>query len=108
MRFHTTILQGAKTATGIQVPDEVVAALGSGPGRHLRRSLLQQPVLACPPGHRGQDRGDPPASDRQVGGPPEAGPRPLKAGYAGRRGRCRPALPPRDIPSLPPAATQAA
>jgi Bacteriocin-protection, YdeI or OmpD-Associated/Domain of unknown function (DUF1905) len=30
MRFHTTILQGAKTATGIQVPDEVVAALGSG------------------------------------------------------------------------------
>jgi hypothetical protein len=30
MRFHTTILQGGKTATGIQVPDEVVAALGSG------------------------------------------------------------------------------
>jgi hypothetical protein len=30
MRFHTTILQGDKTATGIQVPDEVVTALGSG------------------------------------------------------------------------------
>ncbi len=30
MRFHTTILQGDKTATGIRVPDDVVAALGSG------------------------------------------------------------------------------
>jgi hypothetical protein len=30
MRFHTTILQGDKTATGIQVPDEIVTALGSG------------------------------------------------------------------------------
>jgi hypothetical protein len=30
MRFRTTILQGGKTATGIQVPDEVVDALGSG------------------------------------------------------------------------------
>jgi hypothetical protein len=30
MRFHTTILQAGKTATGIQVPDEIVAALGSG------------------------------------------------------------------------------
>jgi Bacteriocin-protection, YdeI or OmpD-Associated/Domain of unknown function (DUF1905) len=30
MRFRTTILQGGKTATGIQVPDEVVEALGSG------------------------------------------------------------------------------
>jgi hypothetical protein len=30
MRFHTTILQGDKTATGIQIPDEVVEALGSG------------------------------------------------------------------------------
>ena len=28
MRFQTTILQGDKTATGIHVPDEVVAALG--------------------------------------------------------------------------------
>jgi hypothetical protein len=30
MRFHTTVLQGDKTATGIQIPDEVVEALGSG------------------------------------------------------------------------------
>jgi hypothetical protein len=30
MRFHTTILQGDKTATGIQVPDEIVEALGAG------------------------------------------------------------------------------
>jgi len=30
MKFHTTLLQGDKTATGINVPDEVVAALGSG------------------------------------------------------------------------------
>jgi hypothetical protein len=28
MRFHTTILQAGKTATGIRVPDEIVAALG--------------------------------------------------------------------------------
>jgi Bacteriocin-protection, YdeI or OmpD-Associated/Domain of unknown function (DUF1905) len=30
MRFRTTIVQSGKTATGIQVPDEVVSALGSG------------------------------------------------------------------------------
>ena len=30
MRFRTTIQQGGKTATGIQVPDQVVEALGSG------------------------------------------------------------------------------
>ena len=30
MRFHTTILQGDKTATGIRIPDEIVEALGSG------------------------------------------------------------------------------
>jgi hypothetical protein len=30
MRFRTTILQSGKTATGIQVPQEVVEALGSG------------------------------------------------------------------------------
>lgn len=30
MRFHTTILQSGKTATGIVVPEEVVEALGSG------------------------------------------------------------------------------
>jgi hypothetical protein len=30
VRFRTTIQQSGKTATGIQVPDEVVEALGSG------------------------------------------------------------------------------
>jgi hypothetical protein len=29
-RFHTTILQGDKTATGIRIPDEVVEGLGAG------------------------------------------------------------------------------
>ena len=30
MRFRTTLLQGDKTATGIQIPDEIVEALGRG------------------------------------------------------------------------------
>ncbi|HMJ81240.1 MAG TPA: YdeI/OmpD-associated family protein [Candidatus Dormibacteraeota bacterium] len=30
MKFHTTLIQTGTTATGIRVPDEVVAALGSG------------------------------------------------------------------------------
>lgn len=30
MRFRTTLLQGGKTATGIEVPPEVVEALGAG------------------------------------------------------------------------------
>ncbi len=30
MRFRTTVFLGGKTATGLQIPDEVVAALGSG------------------------------------------------------------------------------
>jgi hypothetical protein len=30
MRFRTTVLQGGKTATGIEVPAKVVEALGSG------------------------------------------------------------------------------
>ena len=30
MRFHTTILQAGKTATGIRVPDDIVEALGAG------------------------------------------------------------------------------
>jgi len=30
MRFHTTILLGGKTATGIQVPADIVTRLGSG------------------------------------------------------------------------------
>jgi len=30
MRFHTTILQAGKTATGIEIPEEIVNALGGG------------------------------------------------------------------------------
>lgn len=30
MKFHTTLKQGDKTATGIQIPDEVLASLGAG------------------------------------------------------------------------------
>ena len=30
MKFSATLLQGGKTATGIHVPDEVIAALGGG------------------------------------------------------------------------------
>ena len=30
MRFHTTILQSGKTATGIRIPDEIVEGLGGG------------------------------------------------------------------------------
>ena len=30
MRFRTTILQAGKTATGIQIPDEIVESLGAG------------------------------------------------------------------------------
>ena len=30
MRFHTTLLQAGKTAVGMQVPNELVAALGAG------------------------------------------------------------------------------
>jgi hypothetical protein len=30
MKFRTTILQGGKTATGIRVPDEVMASLAAG------------------------------------------------------------------------------
>ncbi len=37
--FRATILQGGKTATGIHVPDEVVAALGSGRRQRVRVTL---------------------------------------------------------------------
>ena len=30
MRFHTTLVQSDKTATGIRIPDEIVEALGKG------------------------------------------------------------------------------
>lgn len=48
MRFHSTIRLGKKTATGIPVPDDVVAALGAGKrppvritvGSHTYRSTV--------------------------------------------------------------------
>ena len=50
MRFRTTVELGGKTATGIEVPDDVVAALGSGRrpavavtiGAHTYRTTVAQ------------------------------------------------------------------
>ena len=39
MRFHTVVELGGKTATGLQVPDEVVAALGAGRRPAVRVSV---------------------------------------------------------------------
>jgi uncharacterized protein YdeI (YjbR/CyaY-like superfamily) len=39
MRFHTTILQSGKTATGIQIPDELVEALGAGKRPAIRVTI---------------------------------------------------------------------
>jgi hypothetical protein len=39
MRFHTTILQSGKTATGIEVPPEVVESLGAGKRPPVRVTL---------------------------------------------------------------------
>ena len=39
MRFHTTIEQGDKTATGIRVPDEVVESLGAGKRPKVRVTI---------------------------------------------------------------------
>ena len=43
MRFRTTILQSGKTATGIQIPDEIVEALGAG-----KRPPCGSPSTATP------------------------------------------------------------
>ncbi|HET8626494.1 MAG TPA: YdeI/OmpD-associated family protein [Thermomicrobiales bacterium] len=39
MRFHTTIQQSGKTATGIGVPEEAVAALGGGKRLAVRATI---------------------------------------------------------------------
>lgn len=39
MRFNTTILQTDKTATGIEIPDEVIDALGAGKRPPVRVTL---------------------------------------------------------------------
>jgi Bacteriocin-protection, YdeI or OmpD-Associated/Domain of unknown function (DUF1905) len=42
MRFHTRILQAGKTATGIQIPPEVVESLGSGKRPPVRITINGQ------------------------------------------------------------------
>ena len=39
MRFHTTILQAGKTATGIRIPDEIVEGLGAGKKPPIRVTI---------------------------------------------------------------------
>jgi hypothetical protein len=39
MKFNTTIFLGGKTATGLRVPDEIVAGLGSGKRPAVRVTL---------------------------------------------------------------------
>jgi hypothetical protein len=39
MRFHTTILQAGKTATGIRIPDEIVEGLGAGKRPPVRMTI---------------------------------------------------------------------
>ena len=39
MRFHTTILQSDKTATGIRIPDEIVEGLGAGKRPPIRVTI---------------------------------------------------------------------
>ena len=39
MKFRTTLLQSGKTAVGIQVPDEVVEALGAGKRPKVRVTI---------------------------------------------------------------------
>ena len=39
MKFRTTLLQGGKTATGIRVPDDVMAWLGSGKKPPVRLTI---------------------------------------------------------------------
>ena len=39
MRFHTTIIQGDKTATGIRVPEEIVGGLASGKRPKVRVTI---------------------------------------------------------------------
>ena len=51
MRFRTTIQQSGKTATGIQVPEQVVEALGAGKRPAVKVTLngytYRSTVAAC-------------------------------------------------------------
>ena len=54
MRFHTTILQGDKTATGIRIPPDIVEALGAGkrpPVTVTIRGYTYRSTIATVDGH---------------------------------------------------------
>ena len=86
----------------VTVPDELAAALDaeSGGARDLRPPLLQQSVVARPPGHRRQDRGDSPASDRALDRGTARGPPALR--LSARRPPGLPAPPPSSPGGWPP------
>jgi len=46
IRFHTTILQAGKTATGIQVPDKIIEKLGSSKRPAVRITINGTPTAA--------------------------------------------------------------
>ncbi len=54
MRFRATILQSGKTATGIPVPDDVVAALGAGKRVPVRVTLGGHTYRSSVAPYRGQ------------------------------------------------------
>jgi len=47
MRFRTTILGGDKTAAGIEVPTEIVEALGSSRKPPVRVTIKATPIAAA-------------------------------------------------------------
>ena len=49
MRSRTIIRQSGRTATGIQVPDEVVEALGAGRRPTVKAPSTATPTAAAPP-----------------------------------------------------------
>ena len=49
MEFRTKIVLGSKTATGFQVPDEVVEGLGSGKNPKLRSPSASIPIAVPSP-----------------------------------------------------------
>lgn len=46
MQFRTTIQQSGKTATGIQIPEDVIEALGSGKQPAVRSPSTATPTAA--------------------------------------------------------------
>src|SRR5258708_39977895 len=52
-KFHTTLLQSGKTAVGIQVPNEVVEALGAGKRPPVRVTINRNSSATPPPSWAG-------------------------------------------------------